>query len=160
MDSPSAGNGFRTAIPCYRWRVDGDSSFRVPVLTFLFYDRVDPMAARLSFRVRGAQWVDWVFGRELLAGGLTETVGAGDVHVRSLEQNQLRLTLSNRTGTTDFDLSRTAVQDAVQRMLALVPAGTETRYIDWDRELDGVFIETGEGGEHAVNDFNWPDPPN
>jgi len=46
----------------------------------LRYDTADPYAVVISFQ-RGAEEVDWVFGRDLLLRGVSEPAGDGDVKV-------------------------------------------------------------------------------
>lgn len=59
--------------------VDPDTCVFVPVR--LYFKNTDPYAVHFSFDVTPDYVVQWTFARELLAQGLSEPVGIGDVKI-------------------------------------------------------------------------------
>src|ERR1700758_1043670 len=53
----------------------------VPLVASLFYSREDPYAIRIAFHVGLDEPVEWIFARDLLAKGIKERQGLGDVTV-------------------------------------------------------------------------------
>src|ERR1035438_427136 len=53
----------------------------VPLVASLYYSADDPYAIRMAFHVGMDEPVEWIFARDLLAAGLTEPTGEGDVRV-------------------------------------------------------------------------------
>src|SRR5260370_7060451 len=51
----------------------------VAVVASLFYSGDDPYAVRMAFHVGTDEPVEWIFARDLLAAGMTEPAGEGDV---------------------------------------------------------------------------------
>src|SRR5215207_1726468 len=58
--------------------VPGDAMLPVPA--HLTYDTCDPYAVRATF-LAGEDSVEWVFARDLLAAGMEQPTGDGDVRV-------------------------------------------------------------------------------
>ena len=56
----------------------------VPVKVELSYSSRDPYAVQASFRTGHDSTVDWVFARDLLADGLVDSAGTGDVRVQPM----------------------------------------------------------------------------
>ncbi|MEV7092304.1 SsgA family sporulation/cell division regulator [Amycolatopsis sp. NPDC051045] len=103
---------------------------RGPAPVVLVYDTGDPWAVTLL--VAGQAWL---FARELLATGLYEPAGDGDVMVRpdtGGHFDHVLLTLSAPTGTADVALPRGTVESLLDAAEALVPPGCER--IDWSAE--------------------------
>ncbi|MFE5506684.1 SsgA family sporulation/cell division regulator [Amycolatopsis japonica] len=101
---------------------------RVPV--FLTYDVADPWAVTLAVGARL-----WLFARDLLASGVYEPSGDGDVQVRPDTGgafDAVLVTLSSPSGTAELALPRGTVEALLDAADALVPAGREQ--IDWDTE--------------------------
>jgi hypothetical protein len=101
---------------------------RLPV--FLIYDPSDPWAVALSVDGR-----DWLFARDLLAAGVNEPSGDGDVQVRPDTGgafDAVIVSLSSPSGTAELALPRGTVEALLDAADALVPAGCER--IDWDHE--------------------------
>src|ERR1700691_6572278 len=71
----------------------------VPLVASLYYSAEDPYAIRMAFHVGMDEPVEWIFARDLLAGGMTEPAGDGDVRVWPAEtatgQRVLKLFLSS-----------------------------------------------------------------
>ncbi len=102
---------------------------RVPVE--LIYTAADPWAITLAVGSRL-----WLFARELLAAGLYEPVGDGDVQVRPDTggvSGHVVVALSSPSGTADLALPRGTVESLLDATEALVPPGTER--LDWDTEM-------------------------
>jgi len=51
----------------------------VPLVASLFYSGDDPYAVRMAFHVGTDEPVEWIFARDLLAAGMAEPAGEGDV---------------------------------------------------------------------------------
>ncbi|MET8847999.1 SsgA family sporulation/cell division regulator [Amycolatopsis sp. NPDC004625] len=97
----------------------------------LHYDPADPYAVTL---VTG--FTRWVFARELLAGGLIEPTGDGDVHIRpdtGGDPALIVIRLSSPDGEAELLIPRGAAERATDEFDAAVPAGTE--HIDWETEF-------------------------
>ena len=108
----------------------------------LGYDSSDPYAVSATMETPSLS-VTWAFARELLEGGLREPTGAGDVHVRpSLDADGrvvLALELCSDGGDALVELPTGAVSDFVDRMLTVVPSGTESEHLDVDEALGAIF---------------------
>ncbi|KDO11015.1 sporulation protein SsgA [Amycolatopsis mediterranei] len=103
---------------------------RGPVPVALLYDPADPWAVTLLIAGH-----EWLFARELLATGLSEPAGDGDVVVRPDTGGtfgHLLLTLTTPAGCADVALPRGTVESLLAAAEALVPRGCEG--IDWDSE--------------------------
>ncbi|WP_435582087.1 SsgA family sporulation/cell division regulator [Amycolatopsis thermoflava] len=123
----------------------------VPVKVKFRYRTDDPFAVVLDFAVGAEQWVRWHIARDLLAEGLAlpprtpTSVGEGDVAVAGDLDVPWRvwISLSSPTGVADFAFKRASLVDALAKTEALVPIGTESDRIDWNREFAAL------GGEAA-----------
>ncbi|WP_157682714.1 SsgA family sporulation/cell division regulator [Nocardioides scoriae] len=108
----------------------------------LVFDPADPFAVTMVFRT-GAQEVHWTFGRELLVEGLYEPTGDGDVHVwPCLSSNGSAVViveLCSPDGELLVQASSRAVNQFVNRMLASVPDGQESAFVDFDSELARIL---------------------
>jgi hypothetical protein len=104
---------------------------RRPVAAVLVYDPADPWAITLV-----VDGVTWLFARELLATGLYEPAGHGDVQVRPDTGGvfgHVVVALSGPSGTADLALPRGTVESLLDATEALVPPGHER--IDWETEM-------------------------
>lgn len=103
---------------------------RAQVPVGLVYDSADPWA--ITLLIAGQEWL---FARDLLATGLYEPAGDGDVTVRPDTGGifgHVVVTLSSPTGTADLALPRGTVESLLDAAEALVPPGCER--IDWATE--------------------------
>ncbi|WP_103338764.1 SsgA family sporulation/cell division regulator [Amycolatopsis sp. CA-126428] len=101
-----------------------------PVPVALVYDPGDPWAVTLLVAGRV-----WLFARELLATGLSEPAGDGDVVVRpdtGGSFGHVLLTLTTPAGSADVALPRGTVESLLDAAEALIPPGCER--IDWPAE--------------------------
>jgi hypothetical protein len=96
----------------------------------LVYDPADPWAVTLL--VAGHAWL---FARDVLAAGLYEPAGEGDVQISPDTGGvfgRIVLTLSSPTGTAALALPRGTAEKLLEAAEALVPPGRER--IDWAAE--------------------------
>nr|WP_248647361.1 SsgA family sporulation/cell division regulator [Glycomyces tenuis] len=130
----------------------------VSVRASLRYDPDDPYAVCVMFHPDGsdADQVAWSFSRELLAKGLEEPTGIGDVRVwpwTTPRGESIALALSSPDGNALFEINRAVVQRFLRRAYSLVPRGRESAHVDLDSTLTkllagGVLTRRGriEGG--------------
>jgi hypothetical protein len=114
----------------------------VPLVASLFYSGEDPYALRMAFHVGTDEPVEWIFARDLLAAGLTELSGEGDVQVwPSAEDGQpvLHIVLSSPFGQAHFVAPQGAIAEFLRRTYDAIPAGHEGDHIDIGGELDGLL---------------------
>ncbi len=108
----------------------------------LVFDPADPFAVTMVFR-NSTQEVRWTFGRELLVEGLYEPTGDGDVHVwPCLSSNGTAVViveLCSPDGELLVQAHSRVVNSFVNRMLAAVPDGQESAFVDFDTELAQLF---------------------
>lgn len=108
----------------------------------LVFDPADPYAVTMVFRT-GVQEVFWTFGRELLASGLYEPTGDGDVHVwpclSSTGSAVVIIELCSPDGELLVQASSRRVSDFVRAMLTEVPDGRESAFVDFDDELAALL---------------------
>ncbi|MEV8394948.1 MULTISPECIES: SsgA family sporulation/cell division regulator [unclassified Streptomyces] len=104
----------------------------------LRYDRADPFAVRMAFpppaTLEGTE-VTWEFSRELLATGMTEPVGVGDVRVRPFGYGRTVLEFHAPEGTAMVHLRTAELRRFLERSEDLVPVGHEHLYLDLDHDL-------------------------
>ena len=108
----------------------------------LGYDPGDPYAVTVTFRARAGDVV-WTFARELLARGLTDPSGEGDVHIWPSLDTVGRAMVIIELCSPDGDLvAQSRTQDIyrfVSRSLASVPAGAESDHLDLDQLIDQLL---------------------
>ncbi|MYT71733.1 MULTISPECIES: SsgA family sporulation/cell division regulator [unclassified Streptomyces] len=106
------------------------------------YDSADPLAVTMVFGTDGERPVRWVLSRDLLADGLTGSVGEGDVRLWPVHDHDGGLTslcvrLGNlHTALIEFDAE--PVANWLSRTYELVPRGTELDGVDWDELVQPV----------------------
>ncbi|MDQ0809930.1 hypothetical protein QFZ63_001644 [Streptomyces sp. B3I7] len=104
----------------------------------LHYDRADPFAVRMTFpapaTLEGVD-VSWTFARELLAAGLEEPEGDGDVRVRPYGYDRTVLEFHAPEGTAVIHVHSSDVRSFLRRAAELVPVGLEHLQFDLDRDL-------------------------
>lgn len=102
----------------------------------LQYDPDDPWAVTLRFGTREAYTGDpvmWAFARELLAGGLHEVTGIGDVRVWpwvTPGAEHVAVSLSSPDGTVVLKFERRWLLSFLHRTNVLVPPGEERMDLD------------------------------
>lgn len=119
-----------------RLLVSGDSSLTIPAV--LRYDTSDPHAVHATFYTGENETVDWVFARELLAEGLRQPSGFGDVRVwpsRSQGSEVVCVSLSSPEGHALLEAPAEDLRVFLNRTYVTVPPGIEHQYLDLDSEL-------------------------
>ena len=99
------------------------------------YDPADPFAVSMTVHVEPGP-VRWTFSRDLLAEGVYEPTGDGDVHVwpclDTTGASVVMLELSSPDGEFLGELATRDVVPFVRTMLAVVPRGSEPDQLDLD----------------------------
>ncbi len=108
----------------------------------LGYEIDDPYAVTLTFRVPGEDVV-WTFGRELIAAGLVEPHGDGDVHVWPENDHGSGAMVMIELCSPDGHLLAAAPANEIHRFLlrthALVPVGHEASFLNVDRLISALL---------------------
>jgi hypothetical protein len=103
------------------------------------YDPADPYAVTATFRTATGD-VAWTFARDLLARGLTDPAGEGNVHLWPCLDASGRAAVTIELCSPDGELvvrARTAdIYRFVSRSLAAVPAGLENDHLDLDHLIE------------------------
>jgi Streptomyces sporulation and cell division protein, SsgA len=107
----------------------------------LRYDAADPFAVTLAIGMECDEPVVWVFARALLANGIGDSAGEGDITIEpaaDLPGRMLRITLA-----TDCLATMLAPTDPVVEFLvesfARVPSGTESDHVDFEAEIASLL---------------------
>ncbi|MFB7455542.1 MULTISPECIES: SsgA family sporulation/cell division regulator [unclassified Streptomyces] len=104
----------------------------------LHYDRRDPFAVRMTFpapaTLDGVE-VCWIFARELLAAGLREPEGDGDVRVRPYGYDRTVLEFHAPEGTAVVHIRSGEIRRFLESTSELVPLGLEHLQLDLDHDL-------------------------
>ncbi|MGZ5418696.1 MAG: SsgA family sporulation/cell division regulator [Nocardioides sp.] len=118
------------------------SGAATPIEAELQYDPADPYAVTTVF-MTGASQVRWTFGRELLAEGLYEPSGDGDVHVwpclDSSGHAVVIIELCSPDGEALVQAKTGDLRRFVDRMNAAVELGSESELIDVDAAINAIF---------------------
>ncbi|OXM52603.1 SsgA family sporulation/cell division regulator [Amycolatopsis alba] len=112
-----------------------------PVLSRLSFHAGEPFAVTVSFRTERGRWVEWTFARELLATGLTDPAGLGDVRVRpdlSEDEDMLTLEIESPDGYASFELEREDVETFLESTFELVPLGAESEHFDVEALIEEI----------------------
>lgn len=119
---------------------DGPRS--VPVV--LRYATADPWAVHATFLVGRGQEIAWLFGRELLAAGLTRRVGAGDVRIGPAPDDGagfpahpdwVHLQLRSPDGSACLAARPEDLAEFLRSTYDVCPRGGENDHVDWDGAL-------------------------
>src|SRR4029077_13505490 len=114
----------------------------VPLVASMYYSGSDPYAVRMAFHVGMDEPVEWIFARDLLAAGLKESAGEGDVRVwpgYPDGHEVLNIALSSPFGQAHFEAPMAATADFVHRTFSVIADGREDEFIDLDGELDELL---------------------
>lgn len=101
----------------------------------------DPYAVIVILDRDHPEPVNWVFARDLLAAGLEEPTGIGDVRVRPLRNAIIELATSSPDGEATYYIRRTHVTNFLRQSYAFIPRGHEK--LDLDDELLVLLNECG-----------------
>ena len=105
----------------------------VPLTASLCYRGDDPYAIRMAFHVGTDEPVEWIFARDLLAAGLADPAGEGDVRLwpsTGSNRDVLNIALSSPFGQAQFEAPLAALTGFLLRTYEVVPAGQEGDFID------------------------------
>ncbi len=113
----------------------------------LRYGAEDPYAVEALFDAGGAAPVRWVFSRDLLAAGLRDHVGEGDVSVGPVpaprdggsHEPAVRLRLASPDGSAVLEASAVALDAFLTETYAVVPAGAESAHLDVDAAIGAIL---------------------
>lgn len=114
----------------------------LPVDAALCYRPSDPYAVMAVFHADEAAPVTWTFGRELLAAGLEEPSGEGDVGVwpsTSRGAAVVCMALCSPSGQALLEASRADVEAFLTASFELVPSGTESAHLDLETTLERLL---------------------
>ncbi|MFI5805252.1 SsgA family sporulation/cell division regulator [Streptomyces sp. NPDC051561] len=104
----------------------------------LGYEPSDPFAVRMVFpppaTLEGIEVV-WTFARELLATGLDEAAGVGDVQIRPYGYGRTVLEFHATEGVAMVHIRTSELRRFLKRTQELVPSGSEHRFLDVDQDL-------------------------
>lgn len=110
----------------------------------LRYDGGDPLAVRVVFPAEasldGAE-VTWAFARDLLATGLREPAGEGDVQVWPCGPGRTVLGLFCDEGVAVLEFRSAELRRFLARTYELVPADRERLHLDLDGGLAALLRE-------------------
>ena len=117
----------------------GDST---PIEAELQYDPRDPYAMTTVF-MTGHSQVRWTFGRDLLAEGLFQPAGDGDVHVwpclDSGGHAVVIIELCSPDGEALVQAKSGDLTSFVERMTKAVPPGAESEHLNVDATITAIF---------------------
>jgi len=141
------------AVPVWAELLDtsGEVIELAPLKVVVRYRVDDPYAVGLEFEVGSDVWVCWLIARDLLGQGLAlkplseAAVGDGDVVISPARDVPWRVWIELRSphGAGRYAFKRDTLAEILAKTEALVPPGSESARIDWDRELTAL------GGEAA-----------
>ncbi|WP_170305299.1 SsgA family sporulation/cell division regulator [Kitasatospora viridis] len=95
------------------------------------YEADDPWAVALDFGPQ--EGAVWTLSRELLAAGLREPAGHGDVHLEPDDRGGVLIALSGTAGVALLTAPRVRLAGFLAATEAVVPIGAESAHVDWDR---------------------------
>ncbi|MFJ1968269.1 SsgA family sporulation/cell division regulator [Streptomyces sp. NPDC087903] len=112
---------------------------RMPnIPAMLHYDRRDPYAVRMTFpapaTLEGVE-VCWTFSRELLASGVHEPEGHGDVRVRPYGYDRTVMEFHAPEGIAVVHVMTGELRRFLEATSVLVPVGLEYLQLDLDHDL-------------------------
>jgi hypothetical protein len=120
----------------------------VPLVASLYYSGDDPYAIRIAFHVGLDEPVEWIFARDLLASGLKDRQGLGDVQVwpsaasdadDDAVEDVLNIELSSPFGQAHFEAPIKEISDFLRRTYQIVASGQEGDFVDVETELNELL---------------------
>jgi len=122
--------------------VPGDEP--LPVEASATYAMSDPFAVRLDISTGPDSAVTWHFSRELLTAGVADLIGEGDVRIEPVQSaagRMVRITLSSPDGIASLEAPLAQVTEFLTATYVLVPTGSESDFVDLDREIAQLLGE-------------------
>jgi hypothetical protein len=114
----------------------------VPLVASMYYSATDPYAIRMAFHVGTDEPVEWIFARDLLAGGLEGPAGAGDVQIWPADEDGcdvFNIALCSPFGEAHFEAPIAATADFLKRTFEVIAAGQESEFVNLDTELEELL---------------------
>jgi Streptomyces sporulation and cell division protein, SsgA len=108
----------------------------------LRYDTADPYAVHAVFRVSVDQQISWVFARELLAQGMTEPSGDGDVRIWPTSHDGREvvcIVLRSPDGEALLQAPAVQLDEFLSAAYSICARGREARHLQIDRALVALF---------------------
>lgn len=113
----------------------------------LRYGAADPYPVEALFDAGGAAPVRWVFSRDLLAAGLRDHVGEGDVSVGPVpvprdggsHEPVVRLRLASPDGSAVLEAPARVLGAFLAETYAAVPTGAESAHLDVDAAIGAIL---------------------
>jgi hypothetical protein len=113
----------------------------IPVAATLTYSIAEPFAVSALFRTTDGN-INWVFARDLLENGLTESVGEGDVVIwpaHDADGDIICISLSSPGGNALLEADTGELRTFLDASYNIVGRGSESDYVDVDSFLDALF---------------------
>ena len=122
----------------------------VPAQVELRYAGPDPYAVALAFQTAHSREVVWRFSRALLAQGLIEAAGEGDVRLRPLDtpvpDRVVEIELRSPGARAVFRAPHGELRDYLARTQELIAFGTEHEWLDLDHVVAMLRLAPGRSG--------------
>ena len=122
----------------------------VPAQVELRYAGPDPYAVALAFQTAHSREVVWRFSRALLAQGLIEAAGEGDVRLRPLDTpvpgRVVEIELRSPGARAVFRAPHADLRDYLARTQELIAFGTEHEWLDLDHVVAMLRLAPGRSG--------------
>lgn len=114
----------------------------VQVSATLDYRVDEPYSVRAVFDTIETS-VAWVFSRELLAEGISDPAGQGDVTIWPSHEdpNKVCIALSSPNGHALLEVQRSDVNEFLARSYAVLPRGEESSMIDFDHVIAQLLAQ-------------------
>lgn len=114
----------------------------LPLQAELRYETSDPFAVALLL---GADLpdddvIEWIFSRSLLASGLSDLSGQGDVRIEPVGRDSVHIELSSPSGRAVLAINRNVIVSFLTQTCLLVAPGTESDHLDIDAELTQLLL--------------------
>ena len=119
---------------------------RISVPARFVYRTADPYAVHITFHIGSDHAVHWTFARELLVEGVFRPCGYGDVRVWPSQdggRHVVLIALNSPRGNALLEAPAIAVTAWLERILRVVPPGTEGDRLGIDGALADLFAHTG-----------------
>lgn len=123
--------------------IGGD--YGVPVPARFHYSAHEPLSVIADF-TSGDVAVQWVFARDLLASGLQQPTGQGDVTcwpATSDGQPVVCIALRSPSGEALLEAAADEITSFLERSFEVVPQGGEMAHIDIDSLIEDLLADRG-----------------
>ena len=136
----------------------------VPAQVELRYVGRDPYAVVVAFQTVHSREVLWRFSRELLAQGLVDAAGDGDVRLRPLDgaDGVLEVELRSPGGRAVFHAPHATLSGYLARTQELIAVGAEHEWLDLDHVVAMLRLAPpgpGLGGRFSCSGGDDGSPP-